>query len=77
MSTYTPVSKVIGTTGATTGSGLATLITAQNSAVATAVTAALAVTGVAPQSIAISPTESIQDAGLYALIQTVTYTVIS
>jgi len=79
MSTYTPVTKVIGTTGASGANGFNALITAQNAAVAAAVTTAQGVTGVAPQSISISPAQLLLDttSTLFEMIQTLSYTVIS
>ncbi len=79
MATYTPVSKVIAVTGATGVNGFTGAIAALNTAVASAVTTAQAVTGVSPNSISISPAAG-GEAGTSAILelwQTITYTVIS
>lgn len=74
MATYTPTSKVIGTTGVTGNAGFIALLTAQNTAVGTAVTTALALTGYQPQTLQISPaTYSDGTSGLLYMTQTLTY----
>jgi hypothetical protein len=77
MATYTPVSKIIGTTGASGGQNFQTAVAAQITAVAAAVTTAQGVTGVIPQSITVSPCQPIFDTLLYELVSTVSYTVLS
>lgn len=75
----TPVTKIIGTTGASGGAAFQTMVTTQNAAIVTAVTAAQAVTGVAPNSITVSPATLAVDSvsSIFELYQTVSYVVVS
>lgn len=75
----TPVSVAIGTTGATGGTGFTNLKAAHNTAVAAAVTAALAVTGAYGSSVTVSPAAFTADTGSgYSLfVSTVYYLVIT
>lgn len=75
MATVTPVSKVIATTGASGGAGMQTMVTAQNAAVASAVTTAQGVTGVQPYTLQISPALLIVDttSTIFEMVQTITY----
>lgn len=77
MATYTPTSKVIGATGASGQTGFAALITAQNAAVATAVTTAMALTGFVPNSLLITGPAVSQDVngGTLYMSQAVNYVV--
>lgn len=79
MATYTPTSKIIGTTGASGINGFTAIVAAANTAMATAVTAAQAVTGVAANSIVIGPAQLAVDTDTHILevVQTITYTVVS
>lgn len=72
-----PISKVIGTTGATGAQNFAGLITAQNAAVATAVAGASGATGFVLNTIHVSPATMTSDtgSGILEMIQTVTYVV--
>lgn len=73
----TPVSKPIGTTGASGNSGFATLVTAHTAAIATAVTTAQAVTGAT--GITISPAQLTVDSvsATFEMLTTILYTVVS
>lgn len=77
MAQNTPVSKIIGTTGATGSAGFQGLITAQNAAVATAVTTALGVTGYVPNTLQVTSANLTSDtgSGFLEMIQTVKYVV--
>lgn len=72
MAAYNSVSKVIGTTAAEGQGNVPTLITAQNAAVATAVTAALAVNGYLVGTLTISPAQLVLDDSDSIMIMTQT-----
>jgi hypothetical protein len=77
MATYTPVTKIIGTTGASGQAALATLITAQNAAVVTGVTTALAVTGSTGITVSNAALSVDTDSHFLYMVQTIAYTVVS
>jgi hypothetical protein len=79
MATYTIKSTVVGSTGASGLNGYTGLVGTQNTAVATAITTAMAVTGFTPNTLSVSPAVVNQDAngGTIYMTQTLTYVVTS
>lgn len=79
MATYTPVSKLVGTTGASGAAGIVNLMASQVTAMATAVGTAIGLTGYSPNSLVISPAQLVVDTDSHVLdiVQTITYTIIT
>lgn len=79
MATYTPVTKVIGSTGASGATSYGNMKAAQDALIVTAVATAVALTGYQPQSAVVSPCLIISDSvsSIYIMQQTLSYTIVT